>query len=47
MLEQGYPNLEYIIVDGGSIYGSIDIMCRYADGLTYWVSEKDSVAELG
>jgi len=41
VLSQGYPNLEYLVIDGGSRDGSIDIIRHYAAHLAGWVSEPD------
>lgn len=41
VLLQSYPDLEYIVIDGGSTDGSVAIIEKYARWLTYWVSEAD------
>lgn len=41
ILDQNYPALEYIVMDGGSTDGSVDIITKNADRLAFWQSEKD------
>lgn len=41
VITQGYGNLEYVVIDGGSPDGSADIIKRYQGDLAYWVSESD------
>ncbi len=42
VLSQNYPNLEYIIMDGGSEDGSVEIIKKYRKYLTFWTSKKDA-----
>ncbi len=41
ILDQGYPELEYIIIDGGSTDNSVEIIKKYEKHLSYWISEPD------
>lgn len=42
IINQNYPHLEFIIMDGGSTDGSVDIIKKYEQHISYWVSEKDN-----
>jgi glycosyltransferase involved in cell wall biosynthesis len=42
VLEQDYPRIEYIVIDGASNDGSVEILQRYAVDLAYWISEPDA-----
>ena len=41
VIDQTYPHIEYIIIDGKSTDGTVDVIKRYAEHLAYWVSEPD------
>ncbi|HEX5026205.1 MAG TPA: glycosyltransferase family 2 protein, partial [Agriterribacter sp.] len=41
VLDQSYPNIEYIVIDGGSSDHTVDIIERYTASIKHWISEKD------
>lgn len=42
VISQAYGNIEYLVIDGGSDDGTLDILRKYEDRIDYWVSERDS-----
>lgn len=41
IISQNYPNLEFIVIDGGSTDGSVEIIKKYEKHISYWVSAPD------
>jgi glycosyltransferase involved in cell wall biosynthesis len=41
VIQQQYPNIEYVIIDGGSTDNTLDIIKKYEKHITYWISEPD------
>jgi len=41
VLRQSYPHIEYLIIDGGSTDGTVDLIKQYQDGIAWWISEPD------
>ena len=42
VVNQSYKNIEFIIIDGGSVDGTVDILKKYDTQITFWCSEKDN-----
>lgn len=41
VINQTYPNIEYIVIDGGSTDGTVEVIKKYAKRISYWISEPD------